>query len=217
MELVEIEASRIIFLTQVHRPAGQLYLPEAVAKLVARYSFAKFPSLDNILKTDEANVFSIGKFKDVQIYELKTYSDGVIVSAQCDSDVLDEFLSDFYNWTEKELGLVPKITAKPEKHYESQLIVKSEKDLAAAIAPRHDLAGEFNKVWKRGKYPECEYVLSGATIDCDVSKFKGRRKPSRYMLDRRIGVPFEENVFYSAAPLTTKDHLAFLGAIERFA
>jgi hypothetical protein len=50
MELVAIDLSRVIYLTQIVRPAGQLYIPDAAAKLVQRYSFAKFPSMDELTK-----------------------------------------------------------------------------------------------------------------------------------------------------------------------
>jgi hypothetical protein len=36
-------------------------------------------------------------------------------------------------------------------------------------------------------------------------------------MDRRQGIPFDENVFYCTAPLTTNSHLAFLGRLEDLA
>ena len=51
MELIGFDTSSVVYLTQVYRPAGQPYMPEAAAKLVQRYSFAKFPTLDDLQKT----------------------------------------------------------------------------------------------------------------------------------------------------------------------
>jgi hypothetical protein len=45
----------------------------------------------------------------------------------------------------------------------------------------------------------------------------GRRKPMPFSIERRLGVPFEENVFYCKAPVPTKIHLSALTAIEALA
>ena len=66
---------------QVHRPAGQLYLPDALAKLVERYSFVKAPGPEQALLF----TFTVGKFKNAQIAELSIYNDGFIVSSASDT------------------------------------------------------------------------------------------------------------------------------------
>src|SRR5215216_629140 len=127
MDLVGIEDTRIIYLTQMRRPAGSAYLPDAAVKIADRYSFAKPPSLDDLFK--DVRAFRMGKFQDVQINELGVYNDGLIVSGRCDSDLLDAFISDLLSWAETELGLVQTITAKPERHYESNVVVQASADL----------------------------------------------------------------------------------------
>jgi hypothetical protein len=214
MELVGIENSRIIFLTLVHRPSGQVYLPEAAAKLVQRYSFAKYPSLEELLKATQS--FSMGTFKGVQIQDFSIYSDGVIVSSRSDTDILDAFLDDLFAWIASELGLVPVITDRPEKHYESTLVVKSETDLVLATKPAKDVVDAFNRIWHK-KYFETDYAHSGFLLHCDASQFKGRRNPMHFVVERRLGVPFDQNLFFSTAPLSTKDHLDFLARLEDLA
>jgi hypothetical protein len=46
---------------------------------------------------------------------------------------------------------------------------------------------------------------------------KTRRRPNRFTLERRIGLPFSANVFFSQAPLKSGDHLALLEALEALA
>jgi hypothetical protein len=211
MELVAVQNSRVVYLTYLYRPTGQLYLPEAVAKLIQRYSFVKYPTAEDLLK--DIHPFGMGKFNDIQIDEMKIYPDGVIASSRSDSDLVDSFLRDLFDWAQKEFGFVQGITAKPERHYESYLIVKSKCDLALAQKPRHDITEDFNKLWRK-KYFDEAYLPAGFALDCDPHNFSGRRKPMAFDLARRIGVPFEENVFFSTAPLTTKDHLALLSRLE---
>jgi hypothetical protein len=208
MELVGIELSRVIYLTQVVRLPGQIYLPDAATKLIERYSFAKYPSLDELAK--DSYTFGIGKFHDVQINELQVYPDGIIVSSRADTAILDEFVEDLFAWGEKEFGLSRAITNKPEKHFESSIVVKAKTNLPLALNPQKDVAEIFNRIFRS----EQPFQLSGFLLDSDPSRVKSRRKPVRFALERRFGIPFNENIFFSIAPLHTRDHLKFLADLD---
>jgi hypothetical protein len=210
MELVALETSRIIYLTQVVRPEGQVYLPDAAAKLVERYSFVRHPSIEQIVAPQVT--FAIGKFKDVQIDELQIYPDGIIVAARCNTAVLDEFVGDLFAWAKDTFGLIIPSTTKSEKFFESIVVVKSTKDLALSISPRNDVAQLFNDLFAD---KAASFRISGFTLDCDPAQFLGRRKPLRFTLERRAAIPFADNVFFSHAPLRTDDHLRLLNEIER--
>jgi hypothetical protein len=209
MELVGIENSRIIFLTQIHRPSGQLYFPDAAAKLVERYSFVKVPNLDQPLPY----VFSIGKFQDAQITELTIYGDGLIVSSASDTDLLDAFIEDLLSWATKDLGLVQMTAAKSEKFYESSIVVKSISDLPKALGPQNDVTATLKAAMKSAQI-KSSFELSGFILDLDPGDFVRKRKPFRFVVDRRVGVPFVDNVFYSRAPFRTQDHLLVLRLLE---
>ena len=91
--------------------------------------------------------FRIGKFADTQIQDFKVYSDGFIIEAKSNTNVLDAFLDDLLGFT-KELGLEPIAAITPEKYYESALIVHSSKDLAGAITMPPQIIEELNKSLK---------------------------------------------------------------------
>jgi hypothetical protein len=213
MELVQIENSRIIFLTQVHRPTGQLYFPDAAAKLVERYSFVKAPNPDHHLDQPLPYVFSVGKFQDAQITELSIFSDGLIVSSVSDTDLLDGFIEDLMSWATKELLVVQMTTAKPEKFYESSIVVKSTSDLPMSLDPQNNVTGTLKTAMESANI-QSGFTLSGFMLDLDPGEFAGKRKPFRFVVDRRVGVPFSENIFYSQAPFRTQDHLAVLRSLE---
>lgn len=217
MELVAIDDTRIIYLLQLHRPTGQIFLPEAIAKLIARYSFAKFPPLEELSLRRDFNSFEMGKFQNVQIQELRIYGDGIIVSSRSNSKILDAFVDDLFSWSAKELGLVPVVISKPEKYYESSLVVKSSNDLTAVMGMKSDVAASLNQLLSKSNYKARLFKPSGFLMDCDVHEQGGQRKPMKFVLERRLSVPFEENVFFSQAPLPTDDHLIFLETIERLA
>lgn len=212
MELASIEASRIILLTRLTRPTGQVYLPDAALKVAKRYSFAKFPSVQEV--GTEPMTFSIGKFQDIQINEFQIYSDGIVVSARSPTEVVDAFISDLLSWSEKEFGLKLAVDARPEKFIESSIVVKSTKDLALSLSPTNTIGNLVNDAL-RGRVTNVPYQLSGFWFDGDLAAFAGqRRKPVRFGVERRLNVPYSENLFFSVAPLHTESHLELLRAIE---
>jgi hypothetical protein len=211
MDLLGIESTRIILLMQAHRPSGQLYLPDAMAKLVARYSFLKAPNPEQPLPY----TFAIGKFRDIQIAELSIYNDGLILSSASDSDILDEFLDDLLSWAGKEFEILPVPNSTPEKSYESTVIVKSTTDISAILKPTTDISGLLSDAMKNAKI-DIPLRFAGAIFDFDIAEMKRKRKPLRLVIDRRVGLPFSENIFFSQAPFRTKDHLAVLKSLEQF-
>jgi hypothetical protein len=215
MELVEIELAKITYLTKLHRPAGALYQPEAMEKLVRRYLFAKHPSVDDLTKN--ARLFAIGKFKDIQISEFAIYPDGIIVSSASNSKILDEFIDDLFGWAREEFGLIPTLDSIHEKTYESNIVVKAASDITTVIAPSAAAIAAVNKVYGSDRYPAAELAHSGFIFSVDETTFPGVKKPVKFIVDRRLRVPIEQNFFYSQAPLTTDDHLDVLRAFERLA
>jgi hypothetical protein len=212
MKLLGIDSSRIIYLMQALRPIGQLYIPDAITKLKERYSFVKVPNPDQIFPLS----FSIGKFRDAQIAEFSIYNDGFIVSSSSDTDLLDGFIDDLLAWAAKELSFEPLTGTTPEKYYESGIIVKAEGDLTSSTSTRLDVRSVVAPAMKAANI-SAPLKLSGIIFDFDTKDILGKRKPFRLIIDRRIGVAFSENIFYSQAPFRTKDHLEILASFEQAA
>jgi hypothetical protein len=164
MELVGIDDTKVIYLHQVFRPAGQPYWPETVAKATARYSFAKYPKLEDL--GADHQTFGVGKFKDAQIEELRIYNDGIIVASRSNSKILDEFIADLFSWIEKELGMVPAVTSKPETYYESSIIVSSKADLTKVMGLNVEVINGLNKLLA-AKYISLPFRPSGLVLNCD--------------------------------------------------
>jgi hypothetical protein len=215
MELINIESSRIIYLTQVHRPGGQLYLPEAFEKVRHRYSFTAIPKPDDSGKDGFA--FQIGKFDNAQIQEMRIYSDGVIVTSSSNMEILDRFLADMLKWSEIELGLTTTSLAKPEKHYESCIIVRASSNLAKMHVLNEKLSNILSEYLSAKVVGQPHFELTGVFADADPEAKKTIRAPHRFTVERRLGIPFKENVYYSWAPLATNDHLALLTQLEALA
>ncbi len=213
MEIIGYGLCQVVNLRNVFRSQGAAYLPEVAAKVVAKYQFAKPPGLDDLGK--EAVKFQLGKFNDVQIDEFGVYSDGVIVNGHCPTELLEEFLQDILSFGLKEIGHKPILSYRDELHFESVLMVHSKSDLAIFISsPGRELV-EAAAAKSKIKVP---LRASGLVFDFDpaeTSAAKMRRKPARFLIERRVGINFDESIFHCVAPLPTKAHLDLLTALER--
>jgi hypothetical protein len=212
MQLLMIESSRVVFLMQALRTLGQVYIPDAIAKVKERYAFFKVPNPDQALPL----IFSIGKFREAQIAEFSIYNDGFIVSSNSNTDLLDAFIGDLLQWAETELSIVPLPGTTPEKFYESNIVVRAQSDLVGTVIPGLDVNRAIGKAMQSASIT-ASLNLSGLIFDFDAKEFLGKRKPFRLVIDRRLNVPFSENVFFSQAPFRTDDHLEVLTNFERAA
>ncbi len=215
MELVGIENSKVIHLTQLYRPAGQLIQADAVIKLAQRYGFADVPSLKEIAQNERS--FKLGAFDGVQISEMSIYSDGFIASSASNTNIIERFMDDLLHWAKKEFGLITPPGVEEERSFESYLVVQTETDLMKALKPRNDLAALVNEIFKPDRYTGTGLWLTGFLLAPDNPAFPARRKPINLMIDRRLGQPFEKNLFFAQGPLRTNDLLAFLNAVEELA
>jgi len=211
MELKAIDSSRVVFLTSVHRPEGQLFLPFAAGALVSRYQFQKVPKGDEI--SSDILKFEIGVFNGVGINEMSIYPDGVVVASRADTRLIDEFIDDVMNWSKSELGLKETGIPPREKHYESALVIQMNISERWAI-PSLDKASAFltNAQVDYG-LKGFSFGFGGYSLLVDAMAYPGR-KPVPFTLSRRINVPFEADIFYSTAPLKTEHHLTLLESIE---
>jgi hypothetical protein len=213
MELIAHEISRIVYLTNVVRRGGGAFLPDIAQRVLQKYSFVKFPSVDDLQK--DSQTFAMGKFQEFQIDELKVYGDGIIVSGKCNTDILSAFVTDLFGWIKSDFGLEEIAILKPEMHFESSLVVKAERDLTSALSPPKRVTNLIEQTMAGAT--QAEYQPSAIHFETDSEGLKTRRRPLRFTLERRIGVPFGSNVFYSQAPIKSADHLSLLGALEGLA
>lgn len=212
MNLLSIEDTSVIYLMQATRPSGQMYAPQAVVLIRDRYGFVKIPSVDELTKSPQ--VFSIGQFQGAQIQEFQIYGDGIIVKSRSNTSIMDAFLADFMQLLEKEMGIVFLDVPAREQYYESAVVIQSEIDIVYQMRPRIEIDKMVTKRLERPGYVPATFKAAAFGADVEVGANTGRRKPVALTIERRIGIPYARNIFYSTAPLKTDDHLRLLRDVE---
>lgn len=208
MELIAVENSRLVNLFLARRLVGQLYLPEACQALVHRYKFAGFPqSLEQMNAVPVA--FSHGKFADTAIEDFNIFGDGVSISARAPTDALDDFLADVTTWSKSELGLDRIESHSVSKIYESHVVFRTKHNILRAVAAYTDVAKQISAGLKKATNQLAVFEPFGFTLAADSAEIHGL-KPIPFRLERKSGIEFPLNYYYSSAPLRTKEHLAVL-------
>lgn len=215
MKLVSVLLARSVWLFDFteFNPKG-LNLWPAFEFLTSKYHFASTPK--NILDVDEekALAFKAGNFVnskgDNVLVSLKIFNNGITAEASSTTDDSDEFLQQAAGLVAKEfaLSLPPKVG----RAYLSQLEVETEfplRSLNPGLAQFADLLSSSVSTFD-GKPRQFDFgVLQLWTSDVNPAT-----SPAYFRFERRLGLPFASNRYFSQAALKTKEHLEFLGKLK---
>lgn len=215
MDLVGFENTKVVHLFLAFRQEGQLYLPSAAQSFAERYKFAGVPTTLGELSGERVS-FRHGFFEGNAIESFDIYNDGVIVESKSPSDLLDSFVRDVTVWMEKSLGMKRVETHAINKNYESRLVVRTEapiQSLFEKLIPLQDLIG---RLLNKAMGLDVKYHAVGFALSPELSSISSL-KPIPFRFERRSGLAFETNMYYSSAPLPTDDHLRVLRELEKLA
>lgn len=210
MELVSIEPTRLISLFDVTRPAGQLFLPDAAMALVSRYSFVGFPTKFVDVESFE---FQLGKFNDGAIDNFTVYRDGISITSRSNTNFLDGFYDDLLKWLESAFGVVRIETNPVNRFYESNLVVTSKIDLLTSMQDTAPIGAMVSRKLHETSDLKLDFKPISIALGFDATRVAGV-KPIFFRVERRAGVDFSLDRFFSSAPLRTDDHLAVLNQLE---
>ncbi len=211
MELVAIEKSSLLKLALTGRPQGQLHAPSIVAAIQERFHFEIAPkTLADVISSME---FEHGFDGNIAIEKLGIYADGVVLQARSPTDNLDAFLKTLVGWATETLGVSVHKTQAIDTLYESNIIVRAKADLIASHRKMNIVGKKLQQNLKEASGINAAFEPVELSISPDLTKLLGL-KPVAFQVSRRTGIGFEENVFFSVAPLPTQMHLDILEALE---
>jgi len=210
MELLHVELTKITYLTILRRPKGQLFLPLAAQGLVDRYHFQGLP--ENLL-SEPPLTFEHGVFDDSAIAELRVYNDGLVVSSACRSETLDAFIQDLLIWTKTTYEMQEIQQLRQGAIYESALVVQLDIDPDRIIPWARPIEKMVSAKWESYGRPKFKFEFDCISVSPDPSERS--LVPINFLVERRAGVSFDKNIYFSAAPLKTSDHLEVLAEFEK--
>ena len=215
MELKSVLLARSIWLfdSDEINPHGK-DIKQVLRAIGERYHFTKYPKEDKDFigignSPKDGAEFVGGTFRDL-VVGLTVFDDGIVAETRSSTDDTDTFVEDLLQWLVIQFGFVYERGTVGSKSYVSQLLVTTDRSVAA-LNPK--LAGFAEKLASltSTENNSVVYEPGGIIFRSDPAN---KISPSFFTFDRRAGVPFRENKYFSQAPLRTQVHLDMLSELE---
>jgi hypothetical protein len=199
-------------------PSGPFgFLPEIVEKIKSRYSFVGAPTLiSEYLPTDpnQGTLFRIGRFvydgRDIAVSELHLFHLGAGASTNSSTDDSDLFLDDLMTWLSSELQVT--FTEHGERAYSSQLEFQLNRPLPDYFPELRSIGLTIPQVLPKFWLTKPPYEVTGVTFSFDpATRLTGL---GNVRIERRQGIVFDSKLYFSEAPLKTRDHRVLLEQFE---
>jgi hypothetical protein len=234
MKLVSVLLGQAIRLMTTSVPGGGLYMPEAVGALRERYGFVDIPTTLQDFDPTKGVTFRHGRFlvgrshvveesapREILIDQFQVFAAGVRVDTRVHVEFAEMFIDDVLTWATESFGLKILREHPVVNFYLSQVEVKSDVGFGTLFSLLDPLNKIITAIIRDYGYEKHEILypafgLSGLILNIDLTKV---RFPllSPFGFERRAQQPYDSNLYYSAAPLKTLDHLRVLGELERIA
>jgi hypothetical protein len=184
--------------------------------LIQKYRFSAYPKnlLDQSSEKEKALAFQAGSFVNSKganvLVSISIYNNGLIADASSSTDDADEFLQQAAGEIAKNFG--PTVPPNVGRAYLSQLEVESEFSFVTfnpKIAPLlESLSASVTTVDRKPR-----------KFDFGALQFWNEdtnpvTSPAYFRFERKIGLPFSSNRYFSQAALKTHEHLEFLKTLE---
>lgn len=217
MKLSAVLLARVIFFVESVElnPRGTAYYPDIAKALVERYGFKKFPEKFEDFDEQKGVVFSGGKYGDRTIERLTINNWGLNLDTTSSTRDSEELLVEALTWGAEHLRLHYNPDMVKRKAYVSHIIFYSEVPLLS-LNPALDVVAKrvSKEVTNNLKLPS---VFQPRGISLGLDPAEQRIPVQHFSIERREGVAFSENKYWSAAPVATDVHLALIEEFEQAA
>lgn len=217
MKLISVPLAQTIKAVRANRGFG--YLPDAVSAVVERYKFVEFPTQPHEFLPADPNQpisFRHGKIevegRTVVIAQLQVYQMGLVVHTDTTTTDSDRIADDILDWASSHFEIIFE-SIRPIGHL-SQLEVQFEKRIAEFFPALKAIGSGMSKGLDDFWEFRPSYELTSLIFSFDPTKYPSPA-PSFFKIEPRVNVAFEENIYFSEAPLSTDNHVTLLERFER--
>lgn len=212
MEITDIIRGSVVHFQAMDSPPN-LFITDVVDELRRRYRFLEVPSKADEIDPEKGLRFALGKFEEATIEHFEVYNDALVARGPVATDVLDRFLEEISKWAVDELGITITTPQPVARASVSTLEVSSSLDLLKWINKLDAFREMLGSMVANQGFDFPPYEVASIAMHTDKEKALPLQ-PARFLLERRVGHPYEDNVFFSEAPVATADHKKLLDLLE---
>jgi hypothetical protein len=219
MRIIAVDSARTTWLFPLVEinPTGKS-LTDVFTQLKQKYNFKKAP--EHMFDVDPAKkglIFEQGEFvnRDIVpvVVKLSVFTDGLVADCWSSTRDTEDFLKDLMVWLKTEHGLSLPSDRVHKTIYLSELTVTTDKHLA----PIHSKMATFAKLVSEkvaaSSRPNPGYTFGGFSLW--ARNFDQTGAAPQYRFELKLGSKLEDRRFYTAAPVSTEDHLVLLNEQEK--
>jgi hypothetical protein len=208
MEIKKIIQGRVLQMAKAQTNLG--WVPELIAEIGAKYQFTIVPKPEDLWRGPDFKAeFKHGRLGANIIDTLALFHDGFVVDSTISTENAELFLNDFMQGLKSKVSGLEE-TGKP--YYLSQLEVSLN---LGGFGKLLDTIGNqiFLRLEKYGLLGVKPYALSAIQLAQDpLGKIGPKLSP--FSIERRLDIPYADNIFFAQAPLRTEDHKVLLETLE---
>lgn len=215
MKLLAVSLARLTVLTETaeFNPRNQVSLPDFVKAITERYHFLKFPVTIEEFDLAKGITFAYGKIEGININALILYNAGTVIETGSSTKDCEIVLNDLIQWVQELVGFEYAPVRDPRRFFLSELTISSDWNLDRLNRAFAELCSKVSASVSAYAQQPFKFETSVSSLP-DLSNIK--IGPAAVRIDRLAGAPFEENKYYSMAPLPTDEHLELLAEFEKY-
>lgn len=201
--------------------ASPLELTEAV---VSRYGFKKAPTVEELAKPviDEVQ-FYFGEMEyrksriGIEQFSIRRAPDDLSLwigaATKTTTAHTDIFLEDLLRWVNETYGIDTEDILPVRYHSQLEVLAEFSVDnWLERLRPLSDALSTLIESYGFGKF---EFQLAGFKLRVDETHPVSAYLNSDFSFERRANRKYEENCYYSQAPVRTQDHMKLLGMLKK--
>ena len=207
----------VLFPPEEIRPTRGLPITTVIYSIGDRYAFLQVPDLAKPISEldQEGYKFTDGTFvcgnENFTINEFTVYNDGISISSY-NTDTSELFFEDLMSWAREELEFRP-FVREPMKIYRSHITVRFDQPLSQMIKGFDKFSNALSTALEMHNEISMPVDLIRIGMGVDGSKF-GKLSSIPFILERRTGISFDEEWYFSEAPFPSKTHIKLLEELE---
>jgi hypothetical protein len=222
MKIISFESARVtrLFPLEEFLPAAGANSPSIVSLIAQRYGFGIVPSITTREDMNKSGlVFGMGHFQHegqpFVVSDFAIYTDGLAAVAER-SEWADALLEDVTSWVKTEFGFRD-ISSGVRRLYSSSIVVDFETSPLKLLRTFERIAELISS--RTVTIVPGRQQMKFARLDFEIDKkdLPGQAAISKFIIERRAHVSFEQERYFSSAPMTTSNHIETLEEIEQIA
>jgi len=220
MKIIAYETSRLTVLFPYEEvvPLAGVNDREIIEKVAARYNFLKSPSLvgEEVAKSGykfEAGQFTV-KGSAERISDFSIFRDGIVINST-KTENSEALLDDAIEYMKSEFSYRDFITP-PRRYFQSQIVVEFSKSPDKLITLFAEISAVVSEPLKEIYGMDVPMKLGRLDFAADKLKLSVPAPATvhNFIIERRVGVPFENERFFCSAAMRTATHVSVLEKIE---